>query len=421
MQEAIKSERETVYFIISAIFSGIIYFLAAISIIGIGIALAILAVMLFLNAMMLGSIRGNGIRISQQQFPDVYIRVTHLSQKMGLKTIPDVFVIQSEGALNAFAARFFGRNMVVLYSEVFELARQQGEDELDFIIAHELSHIKRRHVWKNMLIMPAQFIPFLSQAYSRSCEYTCDREAAFMIQNAAAAKRALTILGVGKLLAVEVNEDAYLEQISSESNGPVWLSEVLSTHPRLPKRIQSIGQFMNPETSPLYSPKTGKIVLGAGMLFGGIFAAYLAVIFSFSFGGAVVASIFSPDLWEDESYDSPLFTAIDEGNLAAVEELIEEGTDLEETAFDGSTPLLHAVYSYQPEIAEALLQAGADPNASDDYGTPLTIALSQETYDLALLLFENGANPSIEDSIGDSGYSLLGVTNDEDFIKKLEN
>ena len=98
--------------------------------------------------------------------------------------------------------------MVVIYSEVFELAREQGEAELDFIIAHELSHVKRRHVWKNILIMPAQFIPFLSQAYSRSCEYTCDREAAYYIQNGMAAKQALTILGVGKKLYSEVNEDA---------------------------------------------------------------------------------------------------------------------------------------------------------------------------------------------------------------------
>ena len=176
---------------------------------------------------MLGSIRGNGIRISEKQFPDVYERVVSLSSKMDLKKVADVFVINSEGAFNAFATRFLGRNMVVIYSEVFELAREHGEAELDIIIAHELSHVKRRHVWKNILIMPAQFIPFLSQAYSRSCEYTCDREAAYYIQNGAAAKHALTILGVGKKLYTEVNENAYLEQIHTESNVAVWLSEIL--------------------------------------------------------------------------------------------------------------------------------------------------------------------------------------------------
>src|SRR5690606_23322977 len=147
-----------------------------------------------------------------------YESVQTLSKEMGLKAVPDVFVIQSEGALNAFATRFFGRDMVVLYSEVFELAREQGQAELDFIIAHELAHVKRRHVWKNILIMPAGFIPFLSQAYSRSCEYTCDRHAAYIIQNAPAAKRALSLLGIGKKLYTELNEDAYREQIQTESN-----------------------------------------------------------------------------------------------------------------------------------------------------------------------------------------------------------
>src|SRR5690606_18444470 len=144
----IQSDRETIYFIISLIFSMLIYVLAVVSIIGIAIALSLLALILFSNALMLGSIRGNGIRIHERQFPDVYENVQALSKEMGLKNVPDVFVIQSEGALNAFATRFFGRNMVVLYSEVFELAREQGMDELNFIIAHELAHVKRRHVWK---------------------------------------------------------------------------------------------------------------------------------------------------------------------------------------------------------------------------------------------------------------------------------
>ncbi|PPA70456.1 M48 family metallopeptidase [Jeotgalibacillus proteolyticus] len=419
MNGAIKSERETVYFILSAIFSGIIYLIAAISIIGIGIALAVFAVVLFMNAMMLGSIRGNGVRISEKQFPDVYARVTELSEQMGLKAVPDMFVIQSEGALNAFATRFFGRNMVVLYSEVFELARQEGQDELDFIIAHELSHIKRRHVWKNILVMPAQFIPFLAQAYSRSCEYTCDREAAYTIQNVTAAKRALTILGIGKLTANEVSEDAYLEQIHSESNGAVWLSEVLSTHPRLPKRIQSVGQFMSPETTPLYQPNNGKIALGAGLLLGGMFAAYIAVILTFSVGGAVFASFLPDDFFEISN--PPLIEAVAEGDREAVQELIDEGADLEETDEFGSTALMFTTYYGDVEMTRLLLDAGADPNAEDEYDTVLTSAINNGSYDIALLLYEYGALPDYENEYGESGFSLLGVTNETNFVRELES
>ncbi|MBM7870707.1 beta-lactamase regulating signal transducer with metallopeptidase domain [Clostridium pascui] len=46
------------------------------------------------------------------------------------------------------------------------------------IIAHELAHIKRNHIIKQTLILPAMWIPFLGETYSKSCEYTCDRMAA---------------------------------------------------------------------------------------------------------------------------------------------------------------------------------------------------------------------------------------------------
>ena len=55
----------------------------------------------------------------------------------------------------------------------------------------------------------------------------------------------------------------------SESNVVVWLS--LSNNPRLPKRIQAVGRFMNVEGTPSYTQNQGKIALGASLLFGGMF------------------------------------------------------------------------------------------------------------------------------------------------------
>lgn len=425
----LTSDRETVYFVLSIIFSVFVYIIAAVSIIGIAIAVGLLAVMLYLNIMMLGSIRGNGIRLHENQFSDVYSRVVSLSSEMGLKKVPDVFIVQSEGALNAFATRFLGRDMVVIYSEVFELARQGGEAELDFIIAHELSHIKRRHVWKNILVIPANFIPFLSQAYSRSCEYTCDREAAYYTKNGIAAKRALTILGVGKDLYDEVNEQAYLEQIQSESNVAVWLSEVLSTHPRLPKRIQAVGRFMGVEGTPFYVSNNGKIALGATLLFGGMFGVYISSILLFSIGGLVYGSLL-PTAFSEEMADAgtlsnvdgmtPLMIAVSESNYEVVDQLILDGDDLEVKDLEGFTALGYAVYSGDTKMAEKLLEAGADPNAQHNYSSVLLDALYNENYQLASMLYEFGAAPDLEDSNGESGFSYFGVTNETDFIQMLE-
>ncbi|TSB47557.1 M48 family metalloprotease [Alkalicoccobacillus porphyridii] len=427
-----------------------IYIFAIVSIIGIAIVLLFFLLMMVLNIRMLGSIRGNGVRINEKQFPDVYERVVKMSNQMGLKDVPDVFVIQSEGILNAFATRFWGRNMVVLYSEIFDLGREEGKEELDFIIAHELSHVKRRHVWKSILIAPAQFIPFLSQAYSRSCEYTCDREAAYTINDVGAAKRALTILSVGKQVYREVNEDAFVEQIQNESHGAVWISEILSTHPNLPKRVQSVSLFMENAQRPVYKENAGKVAVGVTILGAVLMAAYLAFIGGLILVGTSLGAIFaglfvdefdefgqssdwafgeSPEEFEGsyDEYDfyndyemTDLMIAIYEEDLQAVTELINQDVDLEEQDLYGDTAIMYAVESFDQDILEEVLIAGADPNVLDSYETtPLITAIYSGFYDGAILLLDYGADPAYRDIDGDTAYSLMDVSTEEDLYEAL--
>ncbi|MFK3936955.1 M48 family metallopeptidase [Alkalihalobacillus sp. NPDC078783] len=433
-QNNITSSRETVYFVLAIIFSVFVYLIAAFSIIGIGIAFILFAIMIFLNMMMLGSIRGNGVRISEHQFPDVYERVKVMSEQMGLAKVPDVFVIQSEGILNAFATRFWGRNMVVLYSEIFDLGREQGKEELDFIIAHELAHVRRRHVWKNILIAPAQFIPFLAQAYSRSCEYSCDREAAFITNNPAAAKRALTILSIGKKTYTEVNEDAFVEQISTESHGVVWLSEVLSTHPNLPKRVQSVRVFMGETDKPVYTENAGKVVIGIVILGAVGVVAYIGVIVTFVIGGLLYGTILPEfesewselteyEEYEDGFYDydtTELSNAVMDGDLDEVTRLIADGADLDEQDYYGETALTQATYNADKAMIELLLEAGADPNIADEYGTtPLINTVYYRDYESVAILLEYGADPEIEDQQGDSALNLMNVETKEELIEAV--
>lgn len=420
------ASKETPYFILSVIVSVFIYIIAAFSLIGIGIALLLLGIVLFSNAMMIGNLRGNGVRINEKQFPEVYERVVSLSEAMHLKTVPDVFVIHSEGAFNAFATRFMGRNMVIIYSEVFELAREQAGTELDFIIAHELAHIKRRHVWKNILTMPANFIPFLAEAYSRACEYTCDRKAAYYIQDGEAAKRALTILSVGKVLYKDVDEHAFLEQIHSESNVAVWFAELLSTHPILPKRIQAIGQFMQIENTPNFQPNTGKIAIGAVISGAVLFIAYIGAIvyLVFSIGILSIFTALFDEEYDDNDYEyetvlsdhaTPLMEAAAYGDIFEVEELLHAGVNLQDVDEDSTTALHYAVYNDEFEIVEFLLEQGANPNDADDYSTALITALLNESYDIASLLYDFGADPEQLDTDGYSAFDFVDVNSLDEF------
>jgi len=243
MNPRLVHEKETTLYTICLIISILIYVSLIFSIIGIFyIAIGYIGA-LILHGLMVAGIRSSGVKLSERQFPVVYDKVRELSANMGIMKMPDVFILQSDGILNAFATRFFGRNFVVLYSDIFELIEQGNDEELSFVIAHELAHIQRKHITKQMLVLPAMWIPFLGKAYSRACEYTCDRMATAYIGNANAAIRALTVFAVGKQLFNRVNVPEYLDESRRERGFFVVWYELMSTHPPLPKRIIEIWEF----------------------------------------------------------------------------------------------------------------------------------------------------------------------------------
>src|SRR5271165_6154529 len=71
------------------------------------------------------------------------------------------------------------------------------------------------------------------------------------------------------------------------------------------------------------------------------------------------------------------------------------------------TPALHeAIARYDPSVAEALIEAGADPNLRDSHDrTPLHVAVTSfglSKLKLIRLLLEKGADPNARDDAGAS-------------------
>jgi len=240
MNNRLAHEDEQTWYIVCLISSIIIYLSLIFSIIGIFYIIIGLVAALIMHGLMVAGIRGNGVKLSERQFPQIYERVQALSNQMGIEQVPDVYIVQSGGVLNAFATRFFGRNFVVLYSDIFELVNQGNEDELSFVIAHELAHIQRKHISKQLLLFPALWIPFIGKAYSRSCEYTCDRIALAYTDNIRTAIHALAVLAVGKQLFQQVNIQDYLDQSYRERGFFIGWYELMATHPSLPKRMAEL-------------------------------------------------------------------------------------------------------------------------------------------------------------------------------------
>ncbi len=198
------------------------------------IGLLLLFIILSLG-LRVGHIKGNAVKITKNQFPQAYEILEVQSEKLGIKKVPSVYILQSGGTLNAFATKFIGRNYVVIYTDIFELAYEQGQDALEFVIGHELGHIKRNHITKSLYLLPSVVIPFLASAYSRACEYTCDNIGKALNPNGA--KDGLLILAAGKTLYKKVNIEEYINEERQENSFWKWFSEKVGSHPNLPKRV----------------------------------------------------------------------------------------------------------------------------------------------------------------------------------------
>ena len=192
----------------------------------------------FVHALALGRIRGNGVLVSERQFPMVHQMVKRHAQRLGMSEPPTVYVLESGGILNAFATKLMGRRFVILNSEVLALAVRQGEAAVSFIVGHELGHHWRGHLQWRWLTAPGRIFPYLGPAYSRACEYTCDRVGAFCEPDGAI--NGLLVLAAGSWLYSQVDPREFAAQAERDNGYWVRRAERVSTHPRLPKRVAAL-------------------------------------------------------------------------------------------------------------------------------------------------------------------------------------
>lgn len=213
-----------------------------------------------LHGLHLGHVRGNGIRVSSSQFPQLFAMAEQHSRQLGIEDTPAIFILQSGGILNAFATRFLGRNFVIINSDVLALATQKGKKAVSFILGHELGHVQRKHMTRRALLYPAMIFPFLGSAYSRACEYTCDRFGNALEPQGSV--DGLLVLAAGRDLYTQVNATEFMKQRETESGFFVQYAEIISTHPNLPKRVAALNAVRQRESvsarSPMRDPALGQ-------------------------------------------------------------------------------------------------------------------------------------------------------------------
>jgi len=175
---------------------------------------------------------------------------------------PVEFYVMPQNILNAYTFGFSKPNVVVLYSPMLKV---MDADELRFVIGHELGHVSLGHTWLNTLLggmagVPVSFgaaivLTLAFRWWNRACEYSADRAGLLACGSLTKSISALAQLAVGDINTQD--ELAHAIQVIERQDGEAAssLSELLSTHPLILKRINELRAWAaTPEYQRLNKP-----------------------------------------------------------------------------------------------------------------------------------------------------------------------
>lgn len=289
-----------------------IWMLLVFSLLGIVYAAFIGAFFFFAHVAFVTHVRGSAVKLGPTQFPELHTRVVELAHRAGLTDVPDAYLMQAGGSLNALATKLFRGRMIVLFSDLLDAC---GDDEKarDMVIGHELGHLRSGHLDLFWLKAPGAFVPFLGSAYSRACEYTCDRWGAALAGDRAGATRGLAILAAGGRLGPAVDLPSYVAQRQDLDTGWMTIGKWLSGYPPLSARIEAIEPAL--AGAPFVStrgPVRAVLILAAFFM-----VPTVAAMAAFAFWAATMKPLLEAANEEPDLSDYPALAALVEEESAA--------------------------------------------------------------------------------------------------------
>jgi Zn-dependent protease with chaperone function len=235
---------------------------------------------------------GSNLRVNADNFPEIHEKVRAGCEILDLPKLPDIY-IQADDSLNALTAGT-EKPLLVLNASCIDLL---SDDELFFVIAHELGHIKSGHV---LYYQIAEFLPVIGEIigsatfgigelfsmglnlallnWQRMSEFTADRAGLLACQDADTAIRAMMkVAGLPHKFYGSINTEDFIAQarefsgfdISKLDRVAKAVSIMGESHPWTVMRAQEFLKWIDsgeydrtlksPATPPLPLASAGKV------------------------------------------------------------------------------------------------------------------------------------------------------------------
>jgi Zn-dependent protease with chaperone function len=189
-----------------------------------------------------------GERVSVQRHPLLASLAQDCINRLKPGAVDIIIIPQRQ--LNAYTFGLSNPKVVVLFDALFKV---MDEDELRFVLGHELGHAALGHTWLNTLLGGMAGVPpSMSTAvlftlsfrwWNRACEVSADRAGILACGNPRKAISALVKLEAGGGKTLQQLEQA-VKAIEKQDDSLVnILAETLSSHPLTVHRIEKIKQW----------------------------------------------------------------------------------------------------------------------------------------------------------------------------------
>ncbi|MAD45363.1 MAG: hypothetical protein CMI02_19630 [Oceanospirillaceae bacterium] len=193
---------------------------------------------------------GNSLRISQKMAPDLFQRVTSAQQKLGLEDKDIELYIYNSPEPNASCAYTGGDNIILTFSS--GLLMSMSQDELNFVIGHELGHALFHHyalpthsILEGKSLTASEAMKVMS--WSRRAEISADRAGVYVCQNPSAAISSFLKLSCGvahPIIEFDLKEySSQIQDLSELANSLEDTSHCYSSHPFNPIRVMAVDLY----------------------------------------------------------------------------------------------------------------------------------------------------------------------------------